>query len=189
MEMKDHQPQEVWGHDVYRKWQAYSLFPDLNQNKINQNNSHAAIIATWHYPAHIQCRMHCASETGVGNAFHLYGPWANDKHDDKQVNFNIFCISNAYSSGAGHIPHLSWKGWHEAMSPQNLWMATNRREHKFEDWGFFFSYCMMDGNGTGSVLSSGFLWCSELCPCRGAHCAQVNQHVTWMVGLKMHPVF
>lgn len=52
-----------FGATVFRKWQKYS-FPDLSQNKLNQNSSHAAIIATWHYPTHIQCRMHFASEMG-----------------------------------------------------------------------------------------------------------------------------
>lgn len=166
--MKAHQPQVVWGHDVYRKWQMYPLFPDLSQNKTNQNNSHAAIIATWHYSVHIQCRMHCAFEIGAGNVFHLYGTWANDKRDDKQVNFNIFCTSNACSSGASHIPHLSRKGWHEARYPRNLWMAANRRDRKFEDGGiFFFFSCTalrMEMGPKGSVL--GVLWRLQLCSCR-----------------------
>lgn len=53
---------------------------------------------------------------------------------------------------------------------------------------FFFLYRITDGNGTEGFCP----WCSlafATVLLQGAHCVQVNQHVTWMVGLKMHPVF
>lgn len=105
-EMKDHQPQVVWAA-MFRKWKIYSLLPDLNKNKPNPNNSHSAITATWHYPAHRQCRVRFASETGAGNVFYLYGTWVNGKCDDKWVSSHRVWISNAYSSGASHSSQLS----------------------------------------------------------------------------------
>lgn len=132
------------------------IVPDLNQNKTNQNNSHAAITATWHYPAHIQYRRHFAFETGAGNVvLCLYGTWANEKHDDKHVKFNSFgsqmpihrgpdtsLISYRAKEGTKHCPYRN-SGWQITD-----WSETWRTAFKF--------FHIVDGNGTGPVLSSAF---------------------------------
>lgn len=154
-----------FGAIIFRKWQTYSLFPDLNQNKTDWNNAHAAIIATQHYPAHIQRRMHFAFETGFPSIWNL-GKWQTSQ---LQYILYLKCLF----IWARHIPHLSWKGWHEAMSLQNLWMVNNRREREFEDcflgvFFFLFFYHIMDGKGTESVPSSVPFGVWNRAPARGS---------------------
>lgn len=129
-----------FGATVFRKWQKYS-FPDLSQNKLNQNSSHAAIIATWHYPAHIQCRMHVASEMGWD-----LGKWK--KPDGKWVNLNTFWISNPYSSRANHISHLSQRpGREQCPHGTSEWTLSASVRPRI-----FFCH-IMDRKRTGRVLS------------------------------------
>lgn len=136
----------------FRKWQTYSLFPDLNQNKTNRNNAHAAIRATWHSPAHIQCRMHFAFETGFPSIRNP-GKWKT-WWQTSQLQYILYLKCLFIRSQAHPSPFM--EGLHETMYLQNLWTANNRQEHRFEDWFFFFFffYHIMGGKGTGSVLSS-----------------------------------
>ena len=177
---------KCFGAIMFSKWQAYSLFPDLSQNKANENNSHAAIIATWHHPAHIQCRMHFAFETGAGNVvFCLYGTWAKEKHDDKHINFNAFWISNAYySSWSRLIPRLC-RGRHEAHPCRNSkWQITDQSAFLRT---VFLSFHVVDGNGTGCVLGPQLSSAFETVFLLGTDCPPVNQEVTWLAVLKIYP--
>lgn len=102
-----------FGATVFRKWQKYS-FPDLSQNKPNQNSSHAAIIATWHYPAHIQCRMHFASEMGW-----VLGKWKT-WWQMSQLKY-ILDIKCLFIKSQSHLLSFT-EARQGAMSPWNLWV-------------------------------------------------------------------
>lgn len=86
----------------------------------------------------------------------LYGIWANEKRNDRQVDLSLFRISNIHPSEATHIPHLS-------PSPRTTarWLRTNKSE--FNGWGSLEPhYGWKRGWPCCSVFR--FFWYFELCP-------------------------